>query len=147
MYRWRQSVLEVLLVHPGGPLWKKKDAGAWSLPKGEVEPGEDLLETARREFSEETGFSSAAPFLPLGSIEQKSGKIVHAWGFAGDCEPATLKSNSFELEWPPRSGTSRRFPEIDRAEFFDLARARNKLNPAQLPLLDALERAARDAKE
>lgn len=134
--------MEVLLAHPGGPFWKKKDAGAWTLPKGEFEPGEGALETARREFTEETGLQPQGEFLPLGEVVQKGGKIVRAWAFEGDCNPATLRSNTFSLEWPPRSGKAQDFPEIDRADFFALEEARKKINPAQVPLLDALKRIA-----
>ena len=134
--------MEALLVHPGGPFWKKKDAGAWTLPKGEVEPAEDALETARREFAEETGIQPQGEFLSLSEVVQKGGKIVRAWAFEGDCDPAAIRSNTFSLEWPPRSGRKQEFPEIDRAGFFPLEEARKKINPAQVPLLDALERIA-----
>lgn len=138
LYRRRDDRIEVLLVHPGGPLWKKKDEGAWSIPKGELDGDEDALACARREFEEETGFVADGPFLPLGSVRQKSGKLVHAWAFEGDCDPSALRSNGFEMEWPPRSGRMQQFPEIDRAEFFDIERAREKLNPAQVDFLDEL---------
>lgn len=144
MYRMRDDQLEVLLGHPGGPLWAKKDAGAWSVIKGEIAPGEPLLSAAQREFSEETGWTAQGPFIELGSVRQKSGKVVHAWAFRGDCDPATLQSNQVEIEWPPRSGKRLRVPELDRAEFFPLPRARLKINPAQVALLDALERALSD---
>lgn len=139
MYR-RRGELEVLLVHPGGPLWAGKEDGAWTIPKGEIGPGEDPLAAARREFAEETGFASAPPFLPLSPIRQRSGKIVHAWAFAGDCAPELLRSNTFTMEWPPRSGRQAEFPEIDRAAFFTLAAARPRINPAQLALLEELAR-------
>lgn len=139
MYRVREGCVEVLLVHPGGPFFRKKDAGAWSLPKGEVESGEDALEAARREFAEETGFQPQGEFVPLGEVKQKSGKVVRAWAFRGDCDPSSLKSNTFMLEWPPRSGKKQEFPEIDRADFFSLDEARKKINPAQVSLIDALE--------
>lgn len=142
MYRLCNSRLEVLLVHPGGPFWAKKDDGAWSLPKGEVDPGEDALEAARREFAEETGLQPQGKFVPLGEVKQKSGKAICAWAFESDCDPATLKSNTFTMEWPPRSGKKQEFPEIDRAEFFALEEARKKINPAQIALIDALERNA-----
>jgi predicted NUDIX family NTP pyrophosphohydrolase len=145
MFRRAGGTLEALLVHPGGPLWQGKDLGAWSIPKGEPDPGEDLLAAACREFLEETGFAAAPPFLELGSVRQKSGKQVHAWAFEGDCDPALVKSNDFELEWPPRSGRICSFPEIDRAAFFALPEARRRINPAQVPLLDRLEAAARRA--
>lgn len=138
LYRRRDDRIEVLLVHPGGPLWKKKDEGAWSIPKGELDGDEDALACARREFEEETGFVADGPFLPLGSVRQKSGKLVHAWAFEGDCDPSALRSNGFEMEWPPRSGRMQQFPEIDRAEFFDIERARERLNPAQVDFLDEL---------
>ncbi len=139
MYRRRGGGVEILLVHPGGPLWAKRDYGAWSIPKGEVDPGEDELAAARREFEEETGFEASGKFLPLGEIRQKSGKLVRAWAFEGNCDPHTLRSNTFRMEWPPRSGREQEFPEIDRAEFFALDEARRRINPAQVPLLDHLE--------
>lgn len=138
MYRVRGAHLEVLLVHPGGPLWAKKDLGAWSIPKGEVSLGDDELSTAKREFEEETGLCPQGEFLPLGTITQKSGKTVRAWAFAGDCDPAALRSNTFSLEWPPHSGIKQEFPEIDRAAFFSLAEAKEKINPAQIGLLEEL---------
>lgn len=140
MFR-RSRGLELFLVHPGGPFFRNKDEGAWSIPKGEVEDGAEPLAAALREFSEETG--AAAPqgeLVPLGEIRQKGGKRVLAWAIEGDLDPAAVKSNSFELEWPPRSGRKREFPEIDRAEFFPPAVARRKLNPAQAELVDRLER-------
>jgi predicted NUDIX family NTP pyrophosphohydrolase len=139
MYRRRDGVLEVLLVHPGGPFWAKKDLGAWTIPKGEVAEGEDELTTAQREFEEETGLRAEGPFHPLGSVRQKAGKVVHAWAFEGDGDPATIRSNTFEVEWPPGSGQLRTFPEVDRADFFGLEEARRRINPAQVELLDALE--------
>jgi len=145
LYRVRNEALEVLLVHPGGPLWQKKDDGAWSIPKGEIAPGEDELTAARREFREETGVDPAGPFVPLGQVRQKGGKIVHAWACAGDCDPRAIKSNTFTMEWPPRSGRRQEFPEIDRAEFWPLEQARRKINPAQAHFLDALEEHTRHA--
>lgn len=133
---------EVLLVHPGGPFWAKKDLGAWSIPKGEPGEGEDLRRCALRELAEELG--PAAPLLgpedliELGSIRQKGGKVVHAWAAEGEFDPAALSSNSFELEWPPRSGARREFPEVDRAGWFDPAGARRKILPAQAELVDRL---------
>ncbi|HST41289.1 MAG TPA: NUDIX domain-containing protein [Conexibacter sp.] len=130
---------EVLLVHPGGPFWAKKDAGAWSIPKGEHGDDEDPLTAARREFAEELGLPlPAGEIVPLGEVRQKGGKLVTAWAVAGDLDPARIVSNSFELEWPPRSGRHAEFPEVDRAEWFTLERAREKLLPAQLPLLDRI---------
>ena len=140
MYRVRDGGLQVLLVHPGGPFFKNKDDGAWSIPKGEVEPGDDPLETAKREFAEETGTTPAGPFTPLTPVKQKGGKVVHAWACAGDLDPGAIVSNTFMLEWPPRSGRQAEFPEVDRAEFFDPAAARRKINPAQAALIEELER-------
>jgi predicted NUDIX family NTP pyrophosphohydrolase len=140
LFRRTAKGVEVLLVHPGGPFFAKKDAGAWSIPKGEVAEGEELLATARREFAEELGFEASGEFLPLGEIEQKGGKVVHAWAVEGDCVAGNCRSNSFKMEWPPRSGKWAEFPEVDRAEFFDLAAAREKINQGQAPLLDQLER-------
>jgi predicted NUDIX family NTP pyrophosphohydrolase len=140
MWRIQDGKLQVLLAHPGGPLFKSKDEGAWTIPKGEVEPGEDLLETARREFEEETGITTAGSFTPLKPIKQKGGKIVHAWAFAGDCEPGTFVSNTFTMEWPPRSGQQMTFPEIDRVEFFDLIVAKKKIKAGQEALIEELER-------
>lgn len=138
LYRFGPSGLEVLLGHPGGPYWARRDDGVWTLPKGECLEGEDLLAAARREFTEETGFTASGPFLPLGELRQKSGKRVAGWACEGDCDPATLHSNLFELEWPPHSGHLRTFPEIDRAAWFTIDAARVKLIPAQVPFLDAL---------
>jgi predicted NUDIX family NTP pyrophosphohydrolase len=145
MYRCTGGVPQVLLAHPGGPFWRNKDDGAWTLPKGEYEPTEDPLAAARREFAEETGFDAPGPFLPLGEVKQKSGKRVVAWAFHGDCDPETLCSNSFEVEWPPRSGKRQSFPEIDRAQWFTLDEARVKILPAQRELLDRLEAALKEA--
>jgi predicted NUDIX family NTP pyrophosphohydrolase len=136
MYRIKDGVVEVLLAHPGGPYFQNKDDGAWSIPKGEPETDEDLLAAAQREFTEETGVQPVGPFAPLKPIQQKGGKIVHAWTFKGDCDPAALKSNTFTIEWPPKSGRQREFPEIDRAAFFDLATARKKIKAGQEALLD-----------
>jgi predicted NUDIX family NTP pyrophosphohydrolase len=132
--------IEVLLVHPGGPFWARKDLGAWSIPKGEVDEGEDPRACALREFAEETGTQLPAGELEdLGSVSLKSGKRVLAFAVAGDLDPAAISSNTFELEWPPRSGRTQTFPEIDRAEWFPLDVARAKLNPAQAELIDRLE--------
>lgn len=138
VYRFLGNQLQVLLAHPGGPYWSKKDEGAWTVPKGEIEDGEDPLAAARREFLEETGHEPAPPFAPLGGIRMKSGKRVLAWACRDDLDPAAIESNLFELEWPPRSGKRVSFPEIDRAGFFTLEEARRKLHPAQAPFLDAL---------
>src|SRR6059036_3245168 len=120
MFRLRDGEPEVLLVHPGGPFWAKKDEGAWSIPKGEFEAGEDPLEASRRELEEETGIVARGTFVPLGSARQKSGKLVHAWALEQDADAASIRSNTFTLEWPPRSGHMREFPEVDRAAWFDL---------------------------
>jgi predicted NUDIX family NTP pyrophosphohydrolase len=141
LFRPAGDVVEVLLVHPGGPFWAKKDAGAWSIPKGEVGDGEEPLACALRELEEELGaLFSFAPeeLIELGSVRQKGGKVVHCWAAPGEFDPAGLRSNTFTMEWPPRSGADREFPEVDRAEWFDLARAREKINPAQAELLDRL---------
>jgi predicted NUDIX family NTP pyrophosphohydrolase len=132
--------LEVLLAHPGGPFWVKKDNGAWTIPKGLAEPGTDLLDTALREFREETNLTPAGEdFIALAPVRQKSGKVVHAWAFEGDFDLEPFASNSFEMEWPPRSGRRQSFPEIDRIAYFTLAAARTKILAYQRPLLDELE--------
>ncbi|HET9720624.1 MAG TPA: NUDIX domain-containing protein [Solirubrobacteraceae bacterium] len=139
LHRRRGTELEVLLVHPGGPFWARRDAGAWSIPKGEYEVGEDPLAAARREFTEELG--SAPPDGPvedLGEVRQRSGKMVRAWSLAGELDVTTPASNTFELEWPPRSGRTIEVPEVDRAEWFALEEARRRINPAQAELLDRL---------
>jgi predicted NUDIX family NTP pyrophosphohydrolase len=138
LYRMRGGSLEVLLVHPGGPFWRNKDAGAWTIPKGEHEPEEDPLEAARREFAEELGSPAAGDAYPLGEVKQKGGKVVAAWWVHGDLDPNELRSNTFQMEWPPRSGRRQAFPEIDRAEWFTTDAARAKLNPAQHAFLDRL---------
>jgi predicted NUDIX family NTP pyrophosphohydrolase len=138
MYRDADQGLEVLLVHPGGPFWQRKDSGAWTIPRGEVEPGEDYLAAAIREFTEETGCPPAGPYLPLGEARQPSGKTVHAWAFRGTCDPSSIHSNLFEIEWPPKSGHRQQFPEIDRAGFFTIAEARNKIIASELPFLNRL---------
>jgi predicted NUDIX family NTP pyrophosphohydrolase len=140
MYRLCGGKAEVLLAHPGGPYFVNRDEGVWTIPKGEVGPGEDLLDAARREFEEETGFKPTGPFTPLTPVRQKGGKLVHAWAVEGDCDPAAAVSNTFSMEWPPRSGRWVAFPEVDRAEFFDLDVARTKVNAAQVGLVDELER-------
>ena len=139
LYRKTSGKLEVLLVHPGGPFWAKKDAGAWSIPKGETEPGEDLLERARRELHEETGFHVNGPFVPLQPVKQ-TGKIVYAWAAEGDGDTSSIVSNTFTIEYPPRSGRTSTFPEVDKAEWFDVAIAEHKILPAQRPLLLELQR-------
>lgn len=141
MYRTRNSQLEVLIVHPGGPYWAKKDVGSWFVPKGEIEPGEDQLAAARREFQEETAIVPTGPFVDLGEVKHKSGKQVRAWAFAGDCDPAAVVSNTFSMEWPPRSGRMQTFPEIDRAEFVDAMAAREKLNAAEYAFFERLQEA------
>jgi predicted NUDIX family NTP pyrophosphohydrolase len=142
VYRRRGGSLEVLLAHPGGPFYAHADEGAWTIPKGEPEPGEDLLAAARRELREEVGCDAHDPLIPLGSVKQRGGKTVHAWAFEGDRdEGAPLPSNTFELEWPPRSGRRQSFPEVDRAAFFPIAVAREKIREAQLPFLARLEEA------
>jgi predicted NUDIX family NTP pyrophosphohydrolase len=138
MYRVCRGEISVLLVHPGGPFFRNKDDGAWSIPKGEVDPEEDLLACAKREFQEELGVPAAGPFLPLSAVKQKGGKIVHAWAVEGECDTTQIASNTFELEWPPKSGRIQRFAEIDRAEFFAIDVAKTKINPAQAPLIDEL---------
>ncbi|HVM81444.1 MAG TPA: NUDIX domain-containing protein [Stellaceae bacterium] len=143
LYRIRGDALEVFLVHPGGPFWAKKDIGAWGIPKGEAEPDEDLLAVARREFEEETGCVPDGHLRALTPVRQPSGKIIHAWAVEGDCDPDRIASNTFSLEWPPKSGRMREFPEIDRAGWFDLTAARRKIIKGQLGLLDQLERSLR----
>jgi predicted NUDIX family NTP pyrophosphohydrolase len=138
MYRRCNSVLEVLLAHPGGPYFQNKDEAAWTIPKGEPDPGEDLLVAAQREFEEETGIAPHGPWIPLSPIRQKGGKIVHAWAFEGNCEPGALRSNVFLLEWPPKSGRQQEFPEIDRIEFFQVDLARRKIKAGQEALIDQL---------
>ncbi|GGH29105.1 NTP pyrophosphohydrolase [Dyadobacter endophyticus] len=138
MFR-RKERLEVLLVHPGGPFFVRKDLGAWSIPKGEYDDSEDPLTAARREFAEETGQAVEGDFLPLTAIKQKGGKEVLAWAVEGDIDAAKVSSNTFELEWPPRTGKMQKFPEIDRAEWFDLDTARTKINERQVSLLDEVE--------
>jgi predicted NUDIX family NTP pyrophosphohydrolase len=141
MYRRTGGELQVLLVHPGGPYFANKDAGAWTLPKGEPAEGEDALTAARREFREETGVPVPpdAATLPLGQVKQKGGKVVQAWAFEGDCDPNKCVSNTFRLEYPPRSGKFQEFPEVDKAAFFSIAEAKAKINAAQVELLARLE--------
>jgi predicted NUDIX family NTP pyrophosphohydrolase len=140
LFRRPETGLEVLLAHPGGPLFRTRDVGHWSIPKGEPAANELLLEAARREFAEETGHPVPnGPALPLGSIVQKGGKVVHGWAVEGDFDPARAQSLPFEIEWPPRSGRRQAFPEIDRVEWFDRDEARRRIKPAQVPLLDRLD--------
>jgi len=146
MFRRRHGAVEVLLAHPGGPFWARRDEASWTLPKGEIAPEEEPLAAACREFQEETGFTGTPPFLPLGELRQKSGKRITAWAFEGDGDPALLVSNTFDMEWPPRSGRMQSFPEVDRLAWFDVETARRKLIAGQAPFLDALQQAlaARD---
>src|SRR5688572_1857173 len=138
LHRERDGVLEVLLAHPGGPLWAKKDLGAWSIPKGEITAGEDLASAARREFEEETGAAAPHDLIELGSVTQAGGKVVHAWAARGELDPARLASNTFVLEWPPRSGRMQSFPEIDRVAWMTLEEAERKILPGQVELLRRL---------
>ena len=143
MYRRRDRRVEVLLIHPGGPFWARKDEGAWCIPKGEF-TDEDPLEAARREFQEETGFPVSGAFLPLTPIKQAGGKRVYAWAVAGDCDAEAIQSNTFTMEWPPHSGQSKTYPEADRAAWFSLRQAREKILESQQPFLDELERLLRE---
>lgn len=138
LYRRRTSAVDVLLVHPGGPFWRTKDQGAWSIPKGEIDASEEPLAAAVRELKEETGLSIDGPFLSLGQVRQKGGKIVHAWAVAADVDPSTIVSGTFTMEWPPRSGRMQTFPEVDRAEWFTLDEARRRILSGQVALLDTL---------
>lgn len=140
MYRYRQTKVEVLLVHPGGPFWAHKDQGSWSIPKGEYTDPELPLAAAQREFTEETGHVAPPPFTPLGSIQQPSRKIVTVWACEGDLDPTTIRSTTFKMEWPSRSGLWEAFPEVDRAEWCDLAHAREKILPGQRGFLEQLEK-------
>lgn len=141
LYRRAPGGPQVLLAHPGGPFWARKDLGAWTIPKGLVEPGEDALAAARREFTEETGVTPEGPFLPLGEIRQKSGKRVEAWAAEGDADVNRVVSNEVTVEWPRGSGRTVTFPEVDRCAWFELAEARRRINPAQAAFLDRLEAA------
>jgi predicted NUDIX family NTP pyrophosphohydrolase len=138
-YRFRDGELEVFLVHPGGPFWAKKDKGAWSIPKGEIEPGEDHLEVARREYKEETGCEAQGSFIPLTPLKQPSGKIISAWACAGDCGPEAVRSNTFLMEWPPHSGQQQEFPEVDRAAWFPAEIAKEKILQGQRGFIEELE--------
>lgn len=139
-FRRRKDGVEVLLAHPGGPFWTKKDDGAWTIPKGTVEPGDDLLATAQREFAEETNLAATGDFVPLTAVKQKSGKVVHAFAFEADFDLSGFASNAFEIEWPPKSGQRRNFPEIDRIAYFPIAVAMTKIIAYQEPLLHELNR-------
>lgn len=139
LFRRRNGAPQIFLAHPGGPFWSNRDVGAWTIPKGTVEDGEDLLDAARREFREETGIEPQPPFIPLGAIKQKAGKTVHAWGWEGDADPRTVTSNTMRTEWPRGSGKWLTFPEVDRCAWFDASTARVKINPAQAELIDRLE--------
>ena len=138
LFRRRNGGLEVFLAHPGGPFWTKKDLGAWTIPKGEYEPDEEPLAAARREFEEETGFKPNGEFIDLGAVTQRSGKIVSAWAVEGDCDPAALISNTCEVEWPPRSRRMIEVPEVDRAAWYSILEARERIFTAQAPFLDRL---------
>ena len=138
MFRGRDKQIEVFLVHPGGPFWSNKDAGAWMIPKGEYIDGELPLDAARREFREETGFEANGEFIDLGTVKQASGKLVSAWAFEGDCDPEKLTSNSCTVEWPPRSGRTIEIPEVDRGAWYSLSAARSSILKSQQPFLDVL---------
>ena len=138
MYRWHFSKLQIFLVHPGGPFWAKKDTGAWSISKGEYVDGEVPLEAAKREFHEETGFAVQGTFLELGTVQQSGGKVVFAWAFEGDCDPAAMVSNHCQVEWPPRSGRMIEIPEVDRGDWFSIAEGRERILKSQTLFLDRL---------
>ena len=139
LFRRGTTGLELFLAHPGGPFWQRRDGGAWTIPKGLAEEGEDALAAACREFKEETGLTPEGPFIPLGSVRQKAGKLVHAWAWEGDADPATITSNTMQTEWPRGSGQWLTFPEVDRCAWFDPSVARQKINPAQATFIDRLE--------
>jgi len=140
MYRFKDGVLQVFLVHPGGPYWSNKDDGAWSIPKGIIDPGEDPLSAANREFQEETGISPDGTFIALTPLKQPSGKIIYAWAFEGECDPAIIRSNTFSMEWPPHSGEMREFYEIDRGQWFPSDVAKTKIIKGQRGFIEELER-------
>lgn len=140
MYHFKEGRLMVLLVHPGGPLWAKKDIGAWSIPKGLIDGDEDALETAKREFEEETGFKVSGGFIPLSQQRTRGGKIIKVWAVKGDIDTSKIRSNTFEMEWPPHSGRRREFPEVDRAGWFEIDEAKEKIIPSQLGFLEELEK-------
>lgn len=139
LYRYHDKALQVLLVHPGGPFWARKDAGAWTIPKGEPGEGEDLLVTAKREFVEETGFKIKGDVIKLTPVKQKGGKLVHAWAMEGDPDITRFKSNTFEMPWPPKSGNMQSFPEIDKVQWFSVQEALEKILPAQAAFIEELE--------
>lgn len=139
LHRIRCHATQVLLVHPGGPFWAKKDDGTWSIPKGKYDEGADALEAAKREFHEETGFEIHNKTVPLMPVRQPSGKVISVWAMAGDLDATSIRSNSFRMEWPPKSGTLQEYPEVDRAEWFDLCTAHQKILPGQRPFLTQLE--------
>jgi predicted NUDIX family NTP pyrophosphohydrolase len=146
LYRWRARALEVFLVHPGGPFWQRKDDGAWSFPKGEFGDDEPPQDAARREFAEETGREIDGELVALAPVRQRGGKVVHPFAVEGDIDADAIASNTFDLEWPPKSGVRRTFPEVDRAGWFDLAAAERKLIDGQRPILRELERLASDRR-
>ena len=147
MYRRPRGGLEVFLVHPGGPFWQKKDAGSWSVPKGEYRPGEDPIEVAKREFQEETGFKASGEFVPLTPRKQPSGKVITAWAFEGDCDASAIESNTFLMEWPPRSGRQQEFPEVDRAGWFSISAAKKKIIKGQSGFLEELSKILKTDQE
>ncbi|WP_142603830.1 NUDIX domain-containing protein [Solitalea koreensis] len=138
LYRFNKSSYEVLLVHPGGPFWSKKDLGAWSIPKGEFSEHEEPLSAARREFTEEIGMPVTGEFIQLTSVKQKGGKVIYAWALQGSINTEHIKCNTFEIEWPPKSGKKQEFPEIDKAEWFSFSEAKQKINPSQAAFIDEL---------
>lgn len=138
LYRIKDNNLELFLVHPGGPFWQKKDLGAWSIPKGEFSDNEDPFAAAKREFEEETGMALSGNFTELTPVKQKAGKLIYTWAMQGDIDPATISSNCFSMEWPPQSGKWKKFPEVDKAEWFEVDEAKQKINPAQATLIDEL---------
>jgi predicted NUDIX family NTP pyrophosphohydrolase len=147
MYRRLGGVLEIFLVHPGGPFWAKKDEGAWSIPKGEYTPGEDPFEVAKREFQEETGFQAGGDFIPLTPRKQPSGKVISAWALEGDCDATSIRSNTFSMEWPPHSAKQQEFPEVDRAGWFTVQAAKEKILKGQVPFLDELSEILKEGEE